>query len=344
MNAQYLLSVIVPIYNVEPYLDRCLQSIVNQTYRNLEIILVDDGSPDNCPAICEQWAARDNRIKVIHKQNAGLGMARNSGLEIATGDYVAFVDSDDYVDLDMYRILVGEIAGSKADMVVCGFKEQRTNNGPFVNASDYGRRYEVSGLQVRKQAAKYIPSEHGRALNCGVWHGIYSREVLTPFVSEREAAPEDIHFTVAAVLKSRKIVYIPDALYYYCCNGASLSRSFKPDYFDRFVRTIDLLDNLFASYDMKATTAYYLFNQLVNLQRSRFNKKMSLGKKIECYRRIVRNERVHDLLIPLTWRLQLRKNRVNLRVILGGNPWLFYGYSKFDKWVICKKFGLSKLK
>ena len=95
-----MVSIVVPVYNVEAYLDRCIESLVNQTYKHLEIILVDDGSPDNCPMICEKWAGLDERIKVIHKENAGLGMARNTGLEHATGDYICFFDSDDYVASD----------------------------------------------------------------------------------------------------------------------------------------------------------------------------------------------------------------------------------------------------
>ena len=94
-----VVSVVLPIYNVEKYLSRCLESVVNQSYRKLEIILVDDESPDKCPEICDKWAAKDNRIKVVHKKNAGLGHARNTGIENATGEYICFVDSDDYIAL-----------------------------------------------------------------------------------------------------------------------------------------------------------------------------------------------------------------------------------------------------
>ena len=93
-----LISVIVPVYKVEKYLDRCVESIVNQTYKNLEIILVDDGSPDNCPAMCDAWAKKDSRIKVIHKENGGLSDARNAGMRLASGEYICFVDSDDWMD------------------------------------------------------------------------------------------------------------------------------------------------------------------------------------------------------------------------------------------------------
>ena len=97
MNQPELISIIVPVYKVEKYLDKCVESIVEQTYKNLEIILVDDGSPDNCPAMCDEWAQKDSRIKVIHKENGGLSSARNAGLDACTGEYIYFLDSDDYI-------------------------------------------------------------------------------------------------------------------------------------------------------------------------------------------------------------------------------------------------------
>ena len=103
---QSLISVIVPVYKVEQYLDKCVESIVNQTYRNLEIILVDDGSPDNCPAMCDGWAKRDYRIKVIHKANGGLSDARNAGVAVASGEFIGFVDSDDWVAQDYIEYLL----------------------------------------------------------------------------------------------------------------------------------------------------------------------------------------------------------------------------------------------
>ena len=101
-----MISVIVPVYNVEKYLDNCVESIVNQTYKDLEIILVDDGSPDNCPAMCDEWAKKDSRIRVIHKENGGVSSARNIGLDNVTGEYIGFVDSDDYLESNMYELLL----------------------------------------------------------------------------------------------------------------------------------------------------------------------------------------------------------------------------------------------
>lgn len=113
-----LVSVIVPVYKVEKYLDKCIESIVGQTYKNLEIILVDDGSPDNCPAMCDLWAQKDSRIKVIHKPNGGVSSARNMALDAASGEYICFVDSDDVLELDTVKYMVDNI--SDADVIQCG--------------------------------------------------------------------------------------------------------------------------------------------------------------------------------------------------------------------------------
>ena len=120
MNNVSLISIIVPVYKVEQYLDRCVESVVNQTYKNLEIILVDDGSPDNCPKMCDEWAEKDSRIKVIHKENDGLANARNSGIEICSGDYVMFVDSDDWIEPDMVEFLCLLIVKNNSDCTRCG--------------------------------------------------------------------------------------------------------------------------------------------------------------------------------------------------------------------------------
>ena len=115
-----VVSVVLPIYGVEKYLDRCITSIVNQTYSNLEIILVDDGSRDNCPQMCDDWAEKDSRIKVVHKANAGLGMARNTGIDNATGEYICFFDSDDYVALDTVEKAYALAKQESSDLVTFG--------------------------------------------------------------------------------------------------------------------------------------------------------------------------------------------------------------------------------
>ena len=114
-----LISVIIPVFKVEDYIDECIISVINQSYKQLEIILVDDGSPDKCPELCDSWATKDNRIKVVHKCNGGLSSARNAGLDIARGDYISFVDSDDYIAPDMILNLYKCIIQNKTDISAC---------------------------------------------------------------------------------------------------------------------------------------------------------------------------------------------------------------------------------
>lgn len=120
MKQQPLISVIVPVYNVEQYIHQCVDSILSQTYKNLEIILVDDGSPDNCPAICDGYARNDDRVKIIHQENGGLSAARNSALDLCTGEYIAFVDSDDWIESNAYEEMMSEMQKKDLDVVFCG--------------------------------------------------------------------------------------------------------------------------------------------------------------------------------------------------------------------------------
>ena len=125
-----LISVIVPVYKVEPYLDRCIRSIVDQTYRNLEIILVDDGSPDRCGEMCDAWAAKDSRIRVIHKENGGAGLARNVAMDMASGIFLSFIDSDDYIAPQMYEHLIG-LMEEDVDIAECELLETAGDEAPL---------------------------------------------------------------------------------------------------------------------------------------------------------------------------------------------------------------------
>ena len=109
-------SVIIPVYNVEKYLEECIQSVLKQTYKNLEIILVDDGSPDNCPKMCDEWAKKDSRIKVIHKQNGGASSSRNTGLDVMTGDFMCFIDSDDFIAKNYIEVLYNNLIETNSDV------------------------------------------------------------------------------------------------------------------------------------------------------------------------------------------------------------------------------------
>ncbi len=224
-------SIIVPIYNVERYLDRCLNSLQNQTLQDIEIILVDDGSPDNCPKLCDKYAKKDNRIKVIHKMNNGLGYARNSGIEIAIGEYIAFVDSDDYVEKNMYEILYNSSKKSGADITLCGYKRINNKKISYYNdVKDIQIKHNNECISVLKGMIGL--SDKTQHYDFAVWHGLYSNKLIQKnnvrFCSERDYISEDIIFHLSIVPLCKNICIIPDCLYCYCLNENTLTTKYKP--------------------------------------------------------------------------------------------------------------------
>lgn len=235
------ISIIVPCYNVERFLSRCMDTLLSQSLKEIEIILVDDGSPDDVPRLCDEWAARDERIRVIHKQNAGLGFARNSGLDIATGEYVAFVDSDDYVDVNMYQVLYDEALNNQADAVFCGFKWEIQKNywkdSHEVSTKEIWTGKDTNDFMLDMIAcAPYVKQE--RRYQMSVWHAIYRRNIIENyklrFESERVVASEDLPFQVDFLLRANNVVYLPQSFYYYCLNDSSLSATYMPEKYERF--------------------------------------------------------------------------------------------------------------
>lgn len=236
-----LISVIVPIYNVEKYLDQCIESIVNQTYRNLEIILVDDGSPDNCPEKCEKWAQKDSRIKVIHKKNAGLGFARNTGLEMVSGRYVIFPDSDDYFDLNMVELLHHQISIHRADAVYCSCN--RVYNGEIhpqkhiYNDVTVFEGADIIDKVLLRMIGNVPEKDDGTYLYMSAAMCMFSREIIEKhglrFCSERQFMCEDLAFQIDYLTKTKRVVYAPISAYNYRYNPGSLSTKVVPERFNR---------------------------------------------------------------------------------------------------------------
>ena len=213
------LSIIVPVYNVEKTLKRCVDSILRQRLDNYELLLIDDGSPDNSGAMADEMADND-RIKVYHKANGGLSDARNAGLDIMRGEYVAFVDSDDYVGLDMYKTLYDRAEADKCDAVFCGFRtEVRENKWMYSDEVDADKLWK--GKDVQQFMLNMIASGAGvkaeRLYQMSVWHSIYKRSLIDEnhlrFVSEREVASEDIPFQVDFLSKANTVAYVSKTFY-----------------------------------------------------------------------------------------------------------------------------------
>lgn len=237
-----LVTVVVPVYNVEKYLDRCLSSIVGQTYRHLEILLIDDGSTDGCPQICDAYAERDPRVRVIHKQNEGLGMARNTGIDHATGDYICFFDSDDYVEPETIETCVAAAVEHQADMVVFGHTDV-TPDGTLVRlCMPHPPKQLFAGSEITRHLlpmSMYCDQETGEdwCIHLGAWNKLYALSVIRHsgwrFVSEREIISEDYYSLTELHGHLNRVCVLDRAFYHYTVNASSLSRSFRSDRFER---------------------------------------------------------------------------------------------------------------
>lgn len=225
MDKNYLISVIVPVYNVEEYLDRCIESIVNQTYKNLEIIIVDDESPDNSPQICDSWAKRDDRIRVIHKKNEGVAVARNTALEIARGDYIAFVDGDDYCFKNLYQHLLKNLVDTDSDISMCLYYESDTEIDDI----------PIKNLPVHvKNTNDVLPNICVGDYEFGIlWNKIYKKSVVDGIRMPRLQCSQDLPYNYHAFKRSNKVVISDEQLYFYRNRITSTTKSkFKFGAFD----------------------------------------------------------------------------------------------------------------
>ncbi len=209
-----LISVIIPIYKVEKYLDNCVKSVVEQTYRNLDIILVDDGSTDTCPEICDRWAEEDNRIRVIHKKNGGLSDARNSGINIAKGKYFVFVDSDDYISIDYIEEMYKKM---KADVdIVCTGYARVTDSGDILKKS-----HVINGTFTRNEAMAELV-ENG-VITTTAWGKIYRAELFSDLRFDCGKYHEDMYIMHKILHRARKVSVIEKGVYYYRVNNQSIT-------------------------------------------------------------------------------------------------------------------------
>lgn len=237
-----LVTIVLPIYNVGKYLDRCMESVVNQTYKNIEIIMVDDGSTDDCPEICEKWRQKDERIKVIHKKNAGLGMARNTGIENATGEYICFFDSDDYIAIDTIEKVYQCVCDNKAELVIFGFSTVDTNGKikkcivPKTKKNLY-KNQDVINCVLPDLIAPDPKTGEKTNLWMSAWACMYSMKAIQRanwrFVSERQYISEDVYSLLFLYKELKSVAVLSEALYFYCENGTSLTHVYRKDRYEK---------------------------------------------------------------------------------------------------------------
>lgn len=237
-----MISIIIPVYNVEAYLNRCVESVVNQSYADLEIILVDDGSPDNCGAMCDTWAKKDQRIKVVHKTNGGLSDARNAGLEVATGEYVGFVDSDDWIEKDMYQDLLESIQKGDAELAVTGINRTYDNGYSRIQFA-WDQPFIITGDKIIQA---YL--QQG-TFSTAAWDKLYIKSLFDnrrfPVGKQFEDAP--VIFDILCNIDRLAVVGKPQYNYFQRANSIT-GKKFSEHKLDHYFFSEEIRDRVRAEY------------------------------------------------------------------------------------------------
>ena len=262
-----LISIVVPIYKVEPYLHKCVDSLLGQTYKNIEIILVDDGSPDNCHQICDEYAKQDKRVVVIHKENGGLADARNAGTAVAKGNYIGFIDSDDWVDADMYEVLLAAILENNADISEIGVKYV------YDDRIDYQNEKQITIMNKTEALSAFL--DRTKMIQGCVWGKLYKANIVKDNLFPVGRIHEDGYFTYKALYAAQKYVLLNTCKYNYRQGriGSIMTSTIKENpksYYD----VIDAFEERNAFFESKNETIFlrkskaYYYKTLVSFLRS----------------------------------------------------------------------------
>lgn len=284
------ISVIVPIYKVEAYLRQCVDSILAQTYTDLDIVLVDDGSTDNCPAICDAYARQDARVQVVHKPNGGLMSARQAGLRVAKGDYVGFVDGDDWIEPDMYARFAAVIDRYAPDMALCEFYYA------FADHNEPSTQHLQRAYYTKAQLAQeiyptmlYHAPYYSFGINPCCWSKVFKKELLEQClypVTPKVKIGEDAAFTYPCLLAAESLAYVDGCLYHYRNNAQSMTNVYDPKMPDYALIPYQILKSVFEESPYKEILmpqlAYYLLfslNGVVRNEASPWNDKSTVDSK-----------------------------------------------------------------
>ena len=274
------ISVIIPIYNVEKYLKRCIESVIKQTYSDLEIILVDDGSQDGCAKICDEYKKKDERIIVIHKKNGGLSDARNVGLKVATGEIISYIDSDDYLDLDMYEKMIKAMEEKNADIVVCGTNIDYEDGHTKVKCEKEEKSFNREEALIELNSFK--------SFDMAVWNKLYKREVVDNIEFPVGKKSEDYFVMYQYFARAKKVVIINQAKYHYFQRSNSISRGknvthdyiegskSQKEFFEKNFPDLNYVGNTAYAFSYIATYNRYIKNELkmTNEMKKEFKKEV----------------------------------------------------------------------
>lgn len=256
-------SVIVPVYNVEIYLKKCINSILNQTFRNLEIILVDDGSTDDSGIICDEYALIDERLKVIHKENGGLSSARNIGIDNATGDYLAFIDSDDWIEPNMLEVLLERIKQDNSDISICEYLEVYNEEEKITNTTMIENK-----IFTNYKALKNIYDNKLNITMTVTWNKLYKKELFKNITFPNGKIHEDEFTTYKLLYAAEKVSYINKKMYYYRQRENSIMKSKfskkRLDTLDAIEERVDFMKDIVKDDELYNMTIVFYYNVIMN--------------------------------------------------------------------------------
>ena len=323
-----LVSVVVPVYKVEKYLDRCVKSLVNQTYKDIEIILVDDGSPDSCPGLCDEYRNKYENIRVVHKKNGGLSSARNAGLSEAKGEYVGFVDSDDDVDVHMYERMYQVITSEKVDFVMSDYIRVLDEGNQYLKTLDIQEgRYDKAAIREKifPQLIMGENLEYGPLLS--VWHCLYRTEFLKEHqltFDEEVRWSEDNIFSAFAGYYADSFYYLKgEGLYHYYNNPGTITTAYRPGAWNVYCTMNRHLHQFFDSvseYDFQRQLKLHMIFYSCNCMGQVGQSGESKEKQMEIRKRILNSQELKEAFakfsFPKEWSWKLK-----LQVMLMKHKW-----------------------
>jgi len=358
-----LISIIVPVYNVEKYLQRCVESIQNQLYSNLEIILVDDGSQDQSPRICDDFASQDNRIKVIHKKNGGQGLARNSALDIATGEYVAFIDSDDWISPEHIKNLYEGLKACSADVAIGSYTAVGVNQSQKVCRTSLEERiYEGQDI-TEKLILPLIGADVGFhsdvQVNASSSMSLYRMKPIVEYgiryLDVRQVVGEDLFFNLDIYFRAERIVVVDEVGYYYFENECSTSRKYDEKRFSRTLEFKNALEKRADSFGLAKEAKMriersFLMKVRIIVRLIVIASDLSRTEKIQSIKNILWNEVVHESLMHYPMENYIPAIRLLAKLMRDRKARLVYYLMKFREGAkhnnicvrILRRFGIGK--
>lgn len=311
-----MISIIVPVYKAEKFIHRCVDSILNQTYQDIELVLVDDGSPDDCPSICDEYAQKDMRVKVIHKANGGVSTARNAGLEVATGEYITFVDSDDFIESEAYQRMMECVECYGCDLVVCDCIKDYPTHSDIYTHNVRGGFYDKNQMKEEYYPQLLITKEIEYPITISNCVCLFKASVCNVpalnYIKDVRYS-EDWFFGAQVALRANTMYYMKgQAFYHYVMNDESATHKFVSDKWEDYKLLHTHIKNYFSTYkyyDFTLQIDLCLFFLLSNAIGNIVSAKLNNNKKKELIVDILRTESVKEMFS----RIEIRKLNVNLK-------------------------------